>query len=369
MTAQYTYLATDLVTNKIIGELPVNNVSLDCQLNSAGNMSAGGHLSDPRIDDQEFINRTTPGKTAFWAIRENQIVWGGAILSRTYQSEGKALSITGQTFECYAARRFPRSVIGTAVQNLSMGQCAMINALWAQMQSISGGSIGVLAANLPPVDTATTLTVNGYDLSTSYADLITSITQLANGPDWTIGWGLDDTGTPFKQLQLNVPLGKTIDMTDLVVDYPGPVLNYSFTENASSGSNEWWAVGDGAAAAATVGEAVNGVSTASGWPIWESVNNYAGVTVPATIEAHAASDLISLPMPLVTHSAVFKGDAVPVFGTYAMGDYLVAHVTDPRFPNGQTFQVRIIGWTIQPPDEGQGTEVITPVFDEPTGSS
>jgi hypothetical protein len=367
MTAQYTYLATDLVTDKILGELPINGVSLDCQLDSAGNMSAAGHLSDPRIDDGEFIARTVPGKTAFYAYRENQIVWGGIILSRTYQSEGKSLQLTGQTFECYAARRFPRSVIGTAVQNLSMGQCAMIDALWAQMQSVSG--INVQPADLPPVDPTTTLTINGYDLSTSYNDLITSIMQLSAGPDWTIAWTEDGNGLPQKKLVVGAPIGNTTDLTNLIVDYPGPVVGYTYTENASSGANEWWAVGDGTGAAVTTGVAKDANSLVSGWPLLESVNNYSGVTVQGTINAHATSDLKSLPMPLLTHSATLKGDSIPAFGTYGMGDYLVFNVTDPRFPNGQTFSVRVIGWTIQPPDEGQGTEIISPVFDEPTGGS
>jgi hypothetical protein len=366
--AQYTYLATDLVTNKILGELPVNGVSLDCQLNSAGNMSAGGHLSDKRIDDAEFIARTIPGRTAFWAIRENTIVWGGAILSRTYQSNGKSLSLTGQTFECYANRRFPREVIGTQTETLTMGQSAMIAYLWSEMQSTPHGSINVRAATPPPVDPSTTLTVNGYDLSTSYGDLITSVTQLANGPDWTIGWGMDQSGNPYKQLITGAPIGNTIDVTDLIVDYPGSVLNYSYTENASSGANNWWAVGDGTGATTTTGNATDPISLASGWPLWESVNNYSGVTVQSTINSHAQSDLTTFPMPFLTHSAQFVGEPTPSFGTYGLGDFCIVNVVDPRFPSpGQTFKVRVIGWSIQPPDEGNGTETITPVFDEPTG--
>lgn len=367
MTAQYNYLATDLVTGRILGELPINNASLDCQLNHAGNMSAGGKLSDPRLDDTEFIARTVPGKTAFWAYRENQIVWGGIILSRQYQSNGKSLTMTGQTFECYAARRFPRLILGSSVVNLSMGQAAMIDYLWKQLQGITAGNIGVNSANLPMIDPNTTLTINGFDLATSYDDLIQSIVSLQGGPDYTISWFEDGFGSPQAQLVVATPIGNPVGITDLTIDYPGPIADYQYNENSSSGNNQWWAVGDGDGAAAIVGSAGDANSLTSDYPIWEGVNNYSGVTDQATINSHAQSDLSALPIPLVTHNVDLIGSAFPQFGSYGMGDYVTAHVTDPRFPQGNTFNVRAIGWTIQPPDEGQGNEQITLVFDEATG--
>lgn len=369
MTAQYTYLATDLITDTVIGELPVSNVSLDCQLNTAGNMSSGFKLDDPRIDNNELMARTVPGKTCFWAYRDNTIVWGGIILSREFQSDGKSVSLTGQTFECYANRRFPRGVLGTASQSLSSGQAAMINTLWLQLQSIPGGNINVQQARIPGSDPATTLTVNGYDLSTSYGDLIKSVTQLSDGPDWRVGWFQNSDGTPYKQLIVGTPIGRTIDFTDLVVDYPGSIANYVYTENASSGNNTWYATGDGDPTTQVVGVAVDGNNLASNYPIWEGVNSYSGVTDQGTIDAHAASDLFSLSLPLVTHAVSLTGIALPPFGSYQMGDYIVCNILDSRFPQGTTFSDRVIGWSIQPPDEGQGTEQIALVFDQATGAS
>jgi hypothetical protein len=367
MPAHYTYLATDLVTNAILGELPVNNVSLDCQLNKPGNMNAGGHLSDKRIKDDEFLARTTPGKTAFWAYREDQIVWGGIILSREYQSNGKSITMTGQTFECYAARRFPRYVVGKATLNWNYGQCKTIDQLWNQLQSVHGGYIGVGAANLPLIDPVTHLTINGYDLSTSYDDLIQSIINQSTGPDYTIDWFEDDNGYPQKQLVVASPIGNPVGMTDLTVDYPGPVADYIYSENASAGNNQWWAVGDGDGAAAIVGSAGDANAIVSGYPIWEGVNSYNGVTDQATINSHAQSDLFSLDVPIVTHHVDLIGNAFPPFGSYGMGDYVVVNVTDPRFPIGNQFKVRAVGWTISPPDEGNGTEKISLIFDEATG--
>lgn len=366
---QYTYLATDLMTNVVLGELPVNNVSLDCQLNKPGNLNVGGKLSDPRLDDDEFIARTVPGRTAFWAYREDTIVWGGIILSREYQSNGKSLSMTGQTFECYAARRFPRSVIDTSVQVWNEGQCQTISDLWEQLQSIPNGSIGVQPIAPLAIDIVTQLTINGYDLATSYDDLIQSVISLSTGPDYTIAWSEDGNGLPQKQLVVQAPIGNPVGATDLVVDYPGPIANYIYNENASAGNNRWWAIGDGTAAAATVGRKTDFNSLNSGYPLWEGVNNYSGVTVQTTIDAHAVSDLKALNLPLVTHNVNLEGTTFPKFGSYGMGDYVIVNVIDPRFRGGVSMPVRAIGWTIQPPDEGQGTEQITLIFDEATGTA
>lgn len=368
MAATYTYLATDLVTNTVLGELPVNNVALDSQLNSSGNMNAGAHFDDPRIDNEDLVARTVPGKTAFWAYRENQIVWGGIIWSRQYQSSGKSLTLTGQTFESYAARRFPRSWLGVAVQAYNQGQSSIIDAVWSAMQGVPNGNIGVLPYGIyDPTDPIIGLTINGWDLGTSADAVIQSILTLATGPDYTVTWREDGSGLPVKQLIVAPRIGNPISSTDLVVDYPGGIANYQYNENSSSGNNQWWATGDGSDVTQTVGVATDPNSLASGWPLLEGTNNYSGVTVQSTINAHAASDLAALPVPLVTHVGSLAGGGQPEFGTYGQGDYLIFNVTDPRFAIPTQFQLRVIGWTIQPPDEGQGTEQIALVFDENTG--
>jgi hypothetical protein len=333
-------------------------------------MSAGATLNDRSLDNNEFLVRTVPGRTAFWAYRENTVVWGGIVLSREYQSNGEALTLTGQTFECYAARRFPRYVLGKTTQKLNQGQSSIIAYLWQQLQGVAGGNIGVQpATSIPAADPIVQLTINGYDLSTSYDDLIMSIVNQSTGPDYTIGWYEDGNGYPQKQLVVQKPIGNPVGITDLVVDFPGSVVDYVYTENASAGNNFWWAVGDGDGAAAIVGTAGDPVAVSSGYPIWEGVNSYNGVTVQATINAHAQSDLFSLDLPVVTHHVDLAGDSFPKFGTYGMGDYVVVNVTDARFPASTQFKVRAVGWAIQPPDTGQGTEQISLVFDEATGGT
>lgn len=373
-TPSYTFLSTDLVSGAVLGELPLTAVQLDCQLNSAGNLTAGANLDDPRIKNSIFLGATIPGRTALWAYRGSKIVWGGILWTRQWQSVGKTFAITGQTFESYGTRRYPRSWLGTAVKTYkNVGQCATINDLWIAAQGVKYGNIGVIpqdASAFPSNDTQRTTVVNGYDLSQSLDDIIQTLLQLDSGPDYTIAWGTDSNGLPTKQLVVQNVIGNPIATSNLFVDYPGPMRDYQYIEDASSGANQWWATGSGSGASAIVGEATDTAGTlAAGWPLLENVDSssiVSAVSDKTKIGSYANADLLAFPMPLVTHQADLFGMVAPQFGTYGMGDYATFSVIDPRFPAGLQFTTRVIGWTITPPDAGGGPEQITLVFNEQT---
>lgn len=368
MAAQYTYLTTDLRTNQVLGELFLGGVSLDCQLNTAGNMTAGLTLGDYRMDDSEVLHRTQPGRTAFWVYRESVIVWGGIIWTREYQSNGKALTLTGQTFESYAAKRFPRSDLQETTHKYEgSGQCQIIDNLWHRMQSVPGGDIGVQPmGSLPKDDKTRFLTVHGWDLSVSYDDIIQSlINRAVDAPDFTIRWKEDGNGLPLKVIQSGINIGDSVQATDLVVDYPGQVVDYTYTENAASGASRWWAVGSGNGAKTIVGSQTSDTQIDAGYPLIEMVNDYNSDTTQDAVADHSETDLANHPLPEITHQIDLNGSGFPAFGSYKLGDYCIVNIVDNRFPDGRIFKKRAIGWTISPPDSGQGTEQITPVFDEP----
>jgi hypothetical protein len=153
------------------------------------------------------------------------------------------------------------------------------------------------------------------------------------------------------------------------MDYPGSIRDYTYNENASTGSNQWWTGGAGTGATAATGSALDTGSLEAGFPLLEGLVTANSVSAVADLNNIAKANLSHAPVPLVTHIVDLAGESMPEFGSYGLGDYLIAYVTDPRFSTGTVFNVRVIGWTIAPPDEGAGTEAITLVFDEPTGGS
>jgi hypothetical protein len=365
-TPVYTYLATDLVSNTVLGELPLTGVTIDAQLNSAGNLAGTANLDDTQISNDEFIARTIPGKTAIWVYRNDQIVWGGIIWTRTWATVGKSFSITGQTFESYATKRFPRSWLGVSTFQYSQsGQCFIINNLWQQLQSVQYGNIGVLLqSTFPSDDILRDLVIDGFDLGTSFDSVIQTLLGFSDGPDYTITWSEDGNGNPVKQLMVWPKIGSQISTTQLEFDYPGNVKDYTLVESAASGANQWWAVGSGSDASTAVGEAIDSASLTSGWPLLESTNAFSDVTDIGTLNSYANTDLSAAPAPQETISVDLAGNSMPEFGTYAMGDYFVLNAVDPRFPLGITLTRRTIGWSVTPPDTGNGVEQVALVIDD-----
>jgi hypothetical protein len=346
MAAQYSYLATDLLTGTVLGEVPLHGVTFDRQINKAGNWQGSANLDDPLIDNDDLLLCTNPGRTAIYVYRNDQIVWGGIIWSRTYQSQAKALQMTAQTFESYAYKVYYRP---SATVNYSEAQCSIINKLWITLQQQQNASIGVMEPlNLPANDVVRTLTVNPWDFKT-YGEIIDDpLMNFDDSAEWTIEC-FEQRGVPTKRLTLGYPqLGRRIDFTNLVVDYPGNILNYYWSESASSSGNRAWATGDGDEGAITVGVATNNSSLNAGYPLLEVHETHQGVTVQATINAHALKDLSDNILPKINKTIQIKADEQPEFGSYGIGDDAKFEVVDPRFPDGLEDVIRVIGWNVTP---------------------
>jgi hypothetical protein len=376
MAAVYTYLAQDLLSGTILNELPLHGVTFDRQLNKAGNMGGSSSLDNERLDNDDLLEATVPGKTALYVYREDKIVWGGIIWSRWYQSQGKALQFSAQTWESYAYRRIFRGDKKNKI-TLNEAQCRIIQDLWTDMQwSDPRGNIQVLgASSFPTGDVVRTYVFDPYEFKT-YGATIDDITDnYDDSCEFYIDTYEDGFGNPVKQLVFGYPrVGNIVDFTDLVIDYPGNILNYYYTENVSDAANKAYATGDAAGeitiqgasdTMVTWGEAEDAANMAAGYPLLESVTSHSGVTSTTTINSAARSDLASKPVPTITHT--FELDPVrdPIFGTYGLGDDARVQITDSRFPapDGLEEVVRVVGWSVKP-GESDGVEQVTLALQE-----
>jgi hypothetical protein len=376
MAAIYTYLTQDLLSGVTLNELPLHGVTFDRQLNKAGNMGASSSLDNARLDNDDLLAATTPGKTALYIYRENKIVWGGIIWSRWYQSQGKALQFSAQTFESYAARRIFRGDGRTKV-TINKAQCQIIQDCWTDLQwSDPRANIQVLGATkFPANDVVRTYVLDPYAFAT-YSTTIEDITDnYDNSAEYYIDVNEDGNGNITKQLVFGYPrVGNIVSQTNLIIDYPGNILNYYYTENVSDATNRAFATGDadgtitiqpvpgptpGDDSTAVIwGVAEDPLSFASGYPLLDSTKSYSGVIDQNTINAHARSDVASKPTPTITHT--FEIDPVqdPVFGTYGIGDDAHVQIRDSRFPDGLDTVVRVVGWSVTP-GESDGVEQVS----------
>jgi hypothetical protein len=362
MAAQYTYLAADLLTNTIIGEAPLHGVTFDRQLSKVGNWQGSANLDNDLMDNDTLLAATEPGRTAMYVYRGDQIVWGGIIWSRTYQSQAKSLQMTGQTFESYAYKRIHRL---SSVVNYNQTQCSIIRALWGILQfQYASCDIGVNLPeeeDLPSPDIVRQPSLKPWDFK-SYGEIIDDLMNFDDSADYTIEC-YEENGVPLKMLSLGYPrLGAYVDYTGLVLDYPGNILNYYWSESATDSGNQAWATGDGDEGAVKVGLATNQTSMDSGYPLMEIHTQHPGVTVQATINKHAVSDLAASPLPKIGKTIQIKADEQPEFGTYNIGDDAKLMIMDTRFPDpGVEAVVRAIGWSVVP-SSSENTEEVTLVL-------
>lgn len=359
MAAEYYYLTADLRTNTILGEIPVEGANFDRILNGAGNMQGATHMDNRMLPNDLLIDCTIPGKTALYIYRESQIVWGGIIWARWYQSQGKSLQFSAQTFESYAYRRVRMPLVP---ETYNTGQCSIINQLWNKLQTLNPYSdIGVNAeTSFPGSDVVRSLTLNPWDLRT-YGETIEEITSYDNGCDYTIQVA-EVSGTPTKTLDLWYPrLGSaSITTTNNVLDYPGNVKNYYYTENASEGNTKYFCAGDGDGKGKVIGtaEATTKMSV-DGYPRLDKAFSAQGVTLVSTAQRKAQAALMYGPVPQEKWQFEISGGDVPRVGEYAIGDSFLVEIEsgDPRFPGGKQTTIRVVGWTVSPPDSSSTEEV------------
>ena len=100
----YRYFLTDLITNELISEVPFKGVNFERANRRAGQFS-GNIPFIPETKGLDLYEATMPGRTGLYITRNNQVVWGGIIWSRSYNVETRNLSVNGAEFISYFYHR------------------------------------------------------------------------------------------------------------------------------------------------------------------------------------------------------------------------------------------------------------------------
>ena len=101
---RYKYYTVDIVSNKIVGEIPFEDVSYERSLKEAGAFDGKITISE-QTNNLDLYNSTMPGRTALYVVRDNVATWGGIIWGRTYDLTGRSLSVSATEFTSYFNHR------------------------------------------------------------------------------------------------------------------------------------------------------------------------------------------------------------------------------------------------------------------------
>ncbi len=364
MTTTYRYLFANLLTNEIIGELPLTGVSFTQQLNQAGTLQ--GHLLLSGMATEQFnVNASTiPAKTAIYVDRNGVLVWGGVIWGRTYNSTEQTLNITAREFESY----FERRRITTTQAFTNTDQLVIARTLIDNAQLVPYGDIGVITGS----ETSGVLVDRvyyDYELKGVYP-AIQDLSRADDGFDFNIQVSYDPvTYEPIKTLILGYPRTGTAynpnDPAAFVFIFPaGNIVEYEYPEDGSIAANSVYALGAGSNEGKLIENAQDATKFADGWVLLEEQANYSDVTDVTLLQELALGQVLAVSYPPTTIKIVVPAYVSPEFGTYGIGDDARIIITDERFPETLDAVYRIVALNVQPGEDGP--ERVTITLTEPT---
>ncbi len=100
----YRYFTTDLLTNRILAEIPLRDVTFECAVTAAGKFSGKIPVIRETIH-QDLYDSLMPGNTGLYVVRNGKCVWGGIIWARDYDVDSKNLKVSASEFTSYFYHR------------------------------------------------------------------------------------------------------------------------------------------------------------------------------------------------------------------------------------------------------------------------
>jgi len=358
----YTYLFVDILSNRVINELPCYGTWFSRELSGVGNMTATVPMNTAQYKNSDIRSATEPGKTALYALCDDAVIWGGPIWTRTYNSQGSSLQLTGQTWESWPNKFYPSG----SLRYTGVEQRNIVISLLTAMQSVALQSAQfTIPSNFPDQQTRTE-NFPFEDLK-SYGELIEYLSEYDTGFDYEILPYMDTNGVLQRYVNLGNPkLGRTQDLSNLVFDYPTSITDYYYSESASQGAAKVYGVGGapGENAAAIRSTVIQADMVAAGYPLLTEVYTNGDVTFQPTLDAQTKLFATSKRSPVVGWTINVDPTLDPVIGTWQLGDFAHITIEDSGFFDEAPFSgyVRVVGWELNPPS-GDSMEALKLVLE------
>lgn len=332
----YHYLPFDLNTNTQLGEIPLEEVSYSHKLSDAGTASFSFPVT-PSMLKQQIKQSSIPGKTGLYIIRDNQIVWGGIIWKRMYDSTSRRVRIEAGSFESYFDHRFQSNVLG--FEDVDQMTIARTLALQAADE---------MHIDVDPATSGVNRYYNAfyYDFKTIGGE-IDSLASLWDGFDWNVRVYLDETGVVRRRLVWGFPnLGVSAEDTEFLFEYPGNIRTFDVVADADKAGNRLWAIGGGQGLDQIQYEAIDMDQLSAGWPLLETTTSYKDVFDPPRLQARSIQDLERLRPPVTILDVEVDPFSDPILGTYNPGDWARFIIEDHWNNPGIDIKRRIVGYNV-----------------------
>lgn len=365
----WTYTVHDLLTNAMIGQLPLTGVKYDLTLNDSGSLSGSFTVdsrANPRRRVKDPYDATMPTRRCVYAWRDGVPQWGGIIWTRRYDSNTREVRIgCGDWWSYFDYRKIlpvltlpvsvsePFEVAELAVSTIGVDQNAIARYLVTLAQSHAGGDLGLV------LDSTTSGTVRdrtwaGFELAET-GDALRRLAGVQGGPDIAFGVSPspDASGRPVRTMRVGDP---TIGQqgSAWVWEYGANVTRYTWPSDGTRYASRMFGTGDGSdfGTPIAVSEDVR-----AGWPLIEAERAYRNVSDPDTLQEHADADQAASRLPVVLPTLTVRGDRSPRIGEWGVGDDGRVIIEDDFLVTRIETSMRIIRASVTPSDNGEDERV------------
>lgn len=326
--AEYVYVTADALTGRFISELPLKAVRFELGLNTAEVFSADLPLAGMNA----AVAATEPSRTCLYIVRGAQIVWGGFIWGRQYDSGSATLKLSGRELFSYLDKiRLEQDVTFTNVEQLAIAR-------WLISYAMGKPSSNMRFEFVDPIQASGVLrdrTYVGADLA-PIGQRVRELAAVQNGFDVRLVPVFDGNAIKHRVVMGYPSLGQTYPASQLVIEYGANAGSYGYNESGGDQSNVVIGQGrvpetDPPGSLPPRYTAVDPVSLSAGYPRLE--NAITPDVITATyVQIHTLANLATYKNPLVDGSLVVNDALDPELGSYLPGDEfrLIIPPEDPR---------------------------------------
>ncbi|MFI6443833.1 hypothetical protein [Kitasatospora sp. NPDC050543] len=355
MTAgPYQLRVCDLRSDDDVDLLPIQGVQYDDYIGRTGALSGTIPIPDNAMA-RRVREAILPGRTMLYLERDEEIVWGGILWTRTPTRDARGfytVPIQAASLESYL--RSHRLLLDTLTAT-GVDQLDIARQLVDYAQAASGGNLGVEIDYTQTSGVLRDRTYSRYDLPW-LGVLLDQLAATQGGFEWRFQCYRDDTGARHRALRLGYPL-LSVGSTDVILSAPGPVTAYALPEDATVQANAWQSRGASTnqnQAAASVPLMSTLLTTpadiAAGWPRLDRSSDYTSVSDPTVLNQHAAADLARAVRPVVIPSVSYTTGTVD---QPQLGSYVRLRIKDDWYPEMLSARYRVVGLRATPAERAR----------------
>ena len=177
-------------------------------------------------------------------------------------------------------------------------------------QQLANGDLGITQGQ---IQASRTMTDDWQPFATSIRDILIAITERINSVDFSFSYD--------KKLNVYYPYQGRVH-TDLLFTYPGNIVSMDVPQDATQIVNVSINRGSGNGLDITPIETRTDTDSMAAYGRMEQIDDYADVSVPATLQDFGDESLRTFAAPLVIPEVTLRSGKEPPLGAYWLGDWV-----------------------------------------------